>query len=106
LDLAPPTLLLTQTAVNSTTVHITWQAADDGSGVAAVDFAVQRDGGTWESVPASAPPAPAGLTIPVDPEQPTRLRGRAQDQVGRLSEWVEIELWVPTDWLYLPVVRR
>ncbi len=116
LDLQPPTLLLSQTAVNSTTVHITWQADDDGSGVAAVEFEIQKDGNGWQPLDKGQVTAVAersagsqredSIKVIVDPQQQTLLRGRAVDGVGRFGDWIEMALWTPTDWIFLPLVNR
>jgi hypothetical protein len=106
LDLAPPTLWLTPTVLNATTVRVAWRAVDDGSGVADLRFATQAADEEWVAL--ATPPASAtgALTVTVLPDQPLRLRGQATDRVGRTSAPTELLLWVPTDWVYLPVVSR
>ncbi len=116
LDLLPPTLAIFQRAVNSMTVHIDWQADDDGSGVSAVEFELQRDESGWQPLTDGVGAVEAaryailqsepGIEITVDPQQQTRLRGRAADGVGRIGDWVELTLWAPTDWIFLPLISR
>ena len=115
LDLAAPVVTLRQTPLTPELVRVSWQAADDGSGVAAVELALQRDAGAWIPLPLADPPALAAalpslisdtIDIDVTQEVETRVRLRARDQVGRLGMWNELVLWVATDWVYLPVISR
>jgi len=116
LDLLPPTLILSQSMVNSTTARIDWQANDDGSGVATVAFEIQYNEGDWQPIATKAATAYTKEVITVqggepievtlDPQGQTRVRGRAQDAVGRTSAWVELTLWRATDWIFLPLINR
>lgn len=115
LDLAAPVVTLRQTPLTPELVRVNWQAVDDGSGVAAVELALQRDDGDWIPLPladlpalATDPPSPISATIDIDVTAAvtTRVRLRARDQVGRISAWTELVLWVATDWVYLPVISR
>lgn len=115
LDLAVPVVTLRQTPLTPELVRVSWQAVDDGSGVAAVELALQRAAGDWIPLPladlpalAADQPSPVSATVDIDVTQEveTRVRLRARDKVGRMSEWTELVLWVATDWVYLPVIGR
>lgn len=106
LDLAAPTVQLHQTVLNATTIRIGWKADDDGAGVTAVEIALQRDEGDWETMPWAEYMPKAEIDLTIDPEERLRVRARAQDQVGRVGEWTVMELWVATDQLFLPMISR
>lgn len=106
LDLVAPTVQVTQTAINSTTVHVDWQAHDDGSGVATAEWQRRLDDGDWESLPALDLENATGITVPVAPQQQTWVRLRVTDHVGRVGDWTEIALWAPTEQIFLPLINR
>lgn len=105
LDLAAPVVHLQQVTFTTGTVRIAWQMNDAGAGVALVEMQIQRGAGDWQ-------PAPWDYTmltsaeLTLDPDQPTKVRARAQDRFGRMSDWTTITLWRAAGWLYLPVIRR
>ncbi|MFZ4662471.1 MAG: OmpL47-type beta-barrel domain-containing protein [Caldilineaceae bacterium] len=105
LDLAAPVVRLQQVTFITETVRITWQMSDAGAGVALVEMQIQQGEDEWQ-------PAPWDYTtltsteLTFDPDQPTKVRARAQDRFGRLSDWTTITLWRASAWLYLPVIRR
>lgn len=105
LDLEAPTIVLTQHTVTTDTVHLAWQSRDDGSGVAAVVLETRNGDGGWREFALDRVAPVDGIDIRLHPIQPTAVRARAQDQVGRWSEWVVLELWIASDWIYLPIIH-
>lgn len=105
LDLAAPVVRLQQVTFATETVRIAWQVSDSGAGVALVEMQIQQGDGNWQ-------PAPWDYTmltstdLTLAPDQPTRVRARAQDRFGRMSDWTTITLWRAAGWVYLPVIRR
>ena len=105
LDLAAPVVRLQQVTFVTETVRITWQMSDAGAGVALVEMQIQQGKDEWQ-------PAPWDYTtltsteLTLDPDQPTKVRARAQDRFGRMSDWATITLWRASAWLYLPMIRR
>ncbi|MCB0079553.1 MAG: hypothetical protein KDE47_01415, partial [Caldilineaceae bacterium] len=104
LDLLPPTVQVTQTAINSTTVHGAWRADDDGSGIALVELQRRQEGEAWQPQPQHYIEPTATLAFAVSPTQQSYVRVRATDYVGRTGEWTELALWAPTDVVYLPLI--
>ena len=96
---------LQQVTFVTETVRITWQMSDAGAGVALVEMQIQQGKDEWQ-------PAPWDYTtltsteLTLDPDQPTKVRARAQDRFGRMSDWTTIMLWRASAWLYLPMIRR
>lgn len=105
LDLAAPLVRLQQVTFITETVRITWQMSDAGAGVALVEMQIQQGEGAWQ-------PAPWNYTtltsteLTLNPDQPTKVRARAQDRFGRMSDWTTITLWRAVAWVYLPMIRR
>lgn len=104
LDLAAPVVTLQQYSLRANTTRIAWQIRDDGAGVHQVEMQIQRGDEPWQAAPWDY----LSLTttdIDLDPETPTKVRARARDQLGRMSDWVTMELWNAAAWLYLPLVK-
>ncbi len=105
LDLAAPVVRLQQVTFITETVRITWQMSDAGAGVALVEMQIQQGEGEWQPAPWDYNTR-TSTELTFDPDQPTKVRARAQDRFGRLSDWTTITLWRASAWLYLPVIRR
>lgn len=105
LDLAAPVVQLQQLSFSTETVQIAWQIQDDGIGVQQSEMQIQQGDGAWQAAPWDAM-TQTTTHLTLDPEQTTKVRARAQDRFGHLSDWVTIELWRASAWLYLPVVHR
>lgn len=106
LDLAPPTVLLTQQVIDGESVRVQWVSVDDGSGVDQVVVQLRRDGNAWEEINIDRLQPEAGVNIPLLSEQSTTVRARARDRVGQWGQWVELELWLVREQIYLPLIRR
>ena len=107
LDIAAPTLTLSQTVINSTTVHVGWQARDDSGSISHLELELQSGQQSWQPIPLQTDMFNNGMvSITIAPEQPTYLRARGWDHAGRMGAWEEMELWIATDWLFLPIVQR
>ncbi|MEZ4614675.1 MAG: SpoIID/LytB domain-containing protein [Caldilineaceae bacterium] len=107
LDLTPPTVLLSQSVLTTDTVRVAWWAADAGAGVAELEIEVRHGDQAWEIVPSSSrTSAVATVDIPVDAKEQTQVRARARDHVGHIGEWVELDLWIATDSVFLPLISR
>jgi hypothetical protein len=105
LDLAAPVVRLQQVTFVTETVRITWQISDAGAGVTLVEMQIQQGEGEWQPAPWDYNTR-TSTELTFDPDQPTKVRARAQDRFGRLSDWTTITLWRASAWLYLPVIRR
>ncbi|MCB0064155.1 MAG: Ig-like domain repeat protein [Caldilineaceae bacterium] len=104
-DLAAPTVLLAQHTVDQATVQLAWQSHDDSSGIAHVEGQLRSSEQAWTNFLETSTPT-GGVNVPIAPAQSTAVRVRVQDHVGRWSEWTEIDLWIATDWVYLPLIHR
>lgn len=105
LDLAAPVVWLQQTTFSTETVQLTWQIQDAGIGVYQSEMQIQQGDAPWQAAPWDyLTKTTTSLTL--DPERTTKVRARAQDRFGHLSDWVTIELWRASAWVYLPVVQR
>jgi hypothetical protein len=105
LDLAAPVVHLQQVTFTTETVRITWQMSDAGAGVALVEMQIQQGEGDWQPGPWEYTTL-TSTELTLDPNQSTKVRARAQDHFGRLSDWTTITLWRAAGWVYLPVIRR
>lgn len=104
-DLAPPTVILTQTAITTGVVEWSWLALDDATGVTAVEIEVHT-GAEW-TPHADAPFAAEGSVRFVAEEESTlTVRLRARDGAGRVSTWQERMLFTPPHDLYLPLISH
>lgn len=102
-DLAAPTLILTQTVVTTGVVQLAWLAFDDATGVAAVEIETRTDS-EW-APHADSPFSGAGaMELFVTDEIIWHVRLRARDGAGQVSAWQERMLSVADRNLYLPLV--
>jgi hypothetical protein len=105
LDLAPPVLLVTQTAITTSSIEVRWQATDDASGVAQVEIEERANGGEWLAHPQSPFAEEGELILWLDKAMLLPIRLRASDGAGRVSAWHERSL-TPVAPLYLPMVAN
>lgn len=86
-------------------VRIGWQFSDDEAGVEQMEMQLQAQDGEWQ--PATWDyTTPTTTEIALNPDYRIKVRARAQDRFGLMSEWVTIELWRATASIYLPIVNR
>lgn len=104
LDLVAPVVRLQQVTFTTETVRIAWQVSDSGAGVALVEMQIQQGDGDWQPAPWDTTLTSTDLTLA--PDQPTKVRARAQDRFDRMSDWTTITVWRAAGWVYLPVIRR
>ena len=106
LDLTAPMVFLNQSPVDLQTIRVSWLGVDNGAGIANIEVQLRRGDREWEDAPWERTQPASSADVMIDPEQPMSIRARAQDKVGRWGEWVEMDLWLATDWIYLPVINR
>lgn len=104
-DLAPPTVTLTQTEVTTGVVEWSWLAQDDATGVAAVEVEVRTED-DWAPHINSPFAAEGSLSFAVEEEGVLYARLRARDGVGRVSAWQERPLVAGAHELFLPLVKQ
>ncbi len=85
-------------ALDGTTVQLTWEAQDDGSGLATCELAAREDGGDWQFLSAVC----AGVTAyPTEPGHVYDFRLNATDRAGNLgSDQVRTGPPAPTRYYY------
>lgn len=104
LDLAAPLVTIQQYPLPGHAVRLAWQISDDGAGVDQVEMQIQHGEEPWQAAPWDYRTQTV-TDIDIDPETPTKVRARAQDPLGRTSDWITLELRRAVAWIYLPLVN-
>lgn len=107
LDLTAPTLSIVAIPISPNKVQLQWHAEDDASGVANIEVQSQQAGGAWQAHPASPFRQSNGnVSFAVEEGNVLPVRLRATDYAGHLSDWLEIQLFPASAWIYLPWIAR
>lgn len=104
IDINPPTLFITQTALTPQMVQLAWQTQDDLAGPQMVELEMQAISGEWQPHPQSPWATSAGSLHFTLSDDRLLVRLRAVDRAGQRSDWHSVVLQRVANWLYLPLV--
>ncbi|MBI1297983.1 hypothetical protein GC175_23865 [bacterium] len=103
LDSSAPSVQLTMTGADETTVTLSWQGTDARSGIAAYEVETRLNEGDWQPQTLVDPLA-AEATFATAEVDEVRVRG--VDRVGNVGGWSTMWAEAMNETIYLPMVGR
>ena len=104
IDLAAPILQYTARALGPSMIEVTWQAADDMSGVDTIMLQKQIENRWVTAALSAADLSASAITIATENSRELRIRMRVTDNAGRSSAWVQQTVTLPASWHYFPLI--